>query len=146
MYRERGWVPEFEKQLRKTDPFATEVTWKFLPGLVCRQCALTPSLCRGVLLFQCCLVPFKRSGGWGVITWPFLVAPSPAEEVPAFSPCVSFPSLQRIPAPQLRIPLVRQFFVWHLCTVNCGNSVSREHRLFLPFLFGENQWEEIFVF
>lgn len=86
MYRERGRVPEFEKQLRKTDPFATEVTWKFLPGLVCRQCALTPSLCRGVLLFQCSLVPFKRSGGWGGITWPFPVAPSPAEEVPALFP------------------------------------------------------------
>lgn len=64
-----------------------------------------------------------------------------------FSPmCISFPPLQHIPAPQLDLPLASQFFLWHLCTPNCVNSVSQEHGGFILFLFGEKHWEEIFTF
>ena len=60
---------------------------------------------------------------------------------------MSFPLLQRIPALQLDIPLVRQFFLWHLCTLLYGNSVSQEHRVVCPpFLFGEYHQEEILLF
>lgn len=147
MYWERGWGPEFEKHLGKTELFVIEVIWKSPPGLGRRQCALTPSSRRGPRLFLCRLVPFRKSGGQGVVTRPFPVAPSPAEEGPAlWPPCVSFPSLQRIPAPQLGIPAVRQFLVWRLCTLHYGHSGSQKHRVFLPFPFGDNHREEIFMF
>lgn len=123
----------FEKHLRKRDPFVIEFSWKFLPGLGCREGAMTPPcggqrcgfaavwFLLGGALSGCCSTAISSGTklSWGSFY--------------SFSSCALFPSWQYIPALHLDISLVRQFFVWHLCALHCGKSWSWEHRVFLPF-------------
>lgn len=144
MYWERGWGPEFEKHLRRTDPFVTEVTWKFLPGLGRWQRVMAPhagECCRfnalwsllggavlGVLLhghFQRHRARLKKF----LLLFPLRILLIPAVH----------------PSPTADSSLVRNS-LWHLCTQHYGNSANEEHRVFLPCLFGEKHLEEIFMF
>lgn len=127
----REWGPEFEKHLRKTDPSVFEVTWEFLPGFGHRQCVLTPSSRRRVLLLlsHCCSVPSGSNSGWVVMIWPSPVALKPAEEVPALFPLECHPIPEHAAAPQLDNPSVRQLLCgisayYVRATVWVGNTES----------------------
>lgn len=133
----------FEKHLRKTDPFVMEFTWKFLPGLGCREGAMTPPsagqcFCLAAVwyLLGGALVATGISSGtklsWGSFC--------------SFSSCALFPSWQCTPALQLDIPLVSQFFVWHPCALHYGRNMSWEQRVFLPLLYGGSHHQDICMF
>lgn len=135
----RGWGPEFEKHLRKTDPSVIEVTWEFLLGLGRRQCVLTLSSCRGLLLSHCCLVPSGSSSGWVVMIWPSPVAPKPAEEVLALFPLEYHPVPEHAAAPQLDNPLVRQLLCGvSVCYIRATVWVGNTE---FSFLFRVNCWK-----
>lgn len=138
----------FEKCLGKADPFVTEFTWKFLPGLGHREGARTPPRAGqcccfaavwyflgllGGALIGCCSTAISSGTklSWGSFF--------------SFSSCALLPSWPCIPALQLDIPLASQFFVWHLCALHYGTSLSWEHRVFLPLLCGGSHQQEICV-
>lgn len=126
IYWERGWGLDLKKHLRKTDPFVIEFSWKFLPGLGCREAAVTP-LCAGQF---CCFAAVWYLLG-GVLVGCCSTAISSGTKLSwgsfcSFSSCALFPCWQCIPALQLDIPLVREFFVWHLCALHYGKSLSWE--------------------